>query len=108
LCTGAEGHSKDPFGEMPWEQDSWISLLMLAAQTGNAEMIELLIEYGADEYFEQPGLTFADGYGYGGITALMCAGMSPEATRALLDNGAGERCNLYSANLEPADGDGVL
>ena len=89
---------------MPWEQDAWISLLMLAAQTGNAEMIELLIEHGADEDFEQPGLTFADGYGYGGITALMCAGMSPEATRALLDNGAGEGYDFRSCSYLKAIG----
>ena len=62
-----------------------MSVFMLAAQTGCVEMLRLLDEYGADVDYEQPTLVFADGYPYGGITALMCAGMHADATRYLLD-----------------------
>ena len=51
-------------------------------------MVRLLVDAGADVNAGMPGVTFADGYGYGGIKPLMCARMHASTTQLLLDLGA--------------------
>lgn len=50
------------------------TLVMLAASSGHLEVINWLLDLGCDVNSSQPtNISFGDGYGYGGMTPLMCA-----------------------------------
>lgn len=82
-------------GKMPEEQDAWVTALMKAAGRADLDAIRLLCSFNASLNFAQPSLTYADGYNYGGITALMCARKSVEATRLLCELGANVNAMMH-------------
>ena len=66
----------------------FITALMFAAQNSDLEMIRMLVGQGALVNDAQPTTTYADGYGYGANTPLMCARTSLETTKLLVELGA--------------------
>jgi hypothetical protein len=70
------------------DQHEFISVLMRASQLGDTRMIATLIAAGAAVNMSQPDLVYADGFGYGGMTALCFAVGNLAATQLLVEYGA--------------------
>lgn len=66
----------------------YVSVLMVAAQHRHTAMLEALVASGADINLPQPTITYADGYGYGGMTPLCYALHCPLTTKWFVDQGA--------------------
>ena len=82
-------HNDDDMDDKKLENHhDYISVLMKAAQLHDVPMLQLLKNAGANVNLVQPILTYADGYGYGGMTALCYALHCPNTTQWFLDNGA--------------------
>ena len=80
-----------------------ITTLMRAAQRGDVAMINWLLDVGCDVNAGLPdNLESGDGYGFGGMTAIVCATTVP-AVKALLQRGANPNMSYtppqYEANL---------
>ena len=70
------------------KHEEYVSVMMVAAQNKDIPMLNALLEAGGNVNLVQPALTFADGYGYGGMRPICYALHCSKTTQWFVDHHA--------------------